>query len=128
MQMMRIAIISASSIGKNKIDIEDVTAAIEEEQFDFERIIPDEHYPILVKVYLSKEISKNEIGQMVIFNTSALEYNGNERWNYINPVVKSIECYQNALKVYTPDTFPREWEKTQKLLQAISPDSSPSHP
>jgi energy-coupling factor transporter ATP-binding protein EcfA2 len=84
-QMMRTAIISASSTGKNKIDIEDVTAAIKEEQFDFERIIPDEHYPILVKVYLDKEISKNEIGQMVMFNTSALEYNGNERWNYINP-------------------------------------------
>jgi energy-coupling factor transporter ATP-binding protein EcfA2 len=102
MQMMRTAIISASSTGKNKIDIEDVMAAIKEEQFDFERIIPDEHYPILVKVYLSKEISKNEIGQMVMFNTSALEYNGNERWNYINPVVRSIEGFQKALKDVQP--------------------------
>jgi hypothetical protein len=102
MQMMRTAIISASSTGKTKIDIEDVMAAIKEEQFDFERIIPDEHYPILVQVYLNKEISKNEMGQMVMFNTSALEYNGNERWNYINPVVRSIEGFQKALKDVQP--------------------------
>jgi energy-coupling factor transporter ATP-binding protein EcfA2 len=102
MQMMRTAIISASSTGKNKINTEDITAAIKEEQFDFERIIPDEHYPVLVKVYLDKEISKNELGQMVMFNTSALEYNGNERWNYINPVIKSIEGFQKALKDAKP--------------------------
>ena len=76
--------------------------AIKQVQFDFERIIPDEHYPVLVKVYLTKEISKNELGQMVMFNTSALEYNGNERWNYINPVVKSIEGFQKALKDVQP--------------------------
>jgi energy-coupling factor transporter ATP-binding protein EcfA2 len=102
MQMMRAAIISASSSAKNKIDTEDVIAAIKEEQFDFERIIPAEHYPILVEVYLNKEISKNEIGQMVMFNTSALEYNGNERWNYINPVVRSIEGFKKALKNAKP--------------------------
>jgi energy-coupling factor transporter ATP-binding protein EcfA2 len=102
MQMMRTAIISASSAGRTKIEAEDVTAATKQVQFDFERIIPDEHYPILVKVYLSKEISKNEMGQMVMFNTSALEYNGNERWNYINPVVKEIEGFQKALKDAQP--------------------------
>jgi AAA ATPase domain len=102
MQMMRTAIISASSAGRSKIDAEDVTVAIKQVQFDFERIIPDEHYPILVQVYLNKEISKNQIGQMVMFNTSALEYNGNERWNYINPVVRHIKGFQKALKDVQP--------------------------
>jgi energy-coupling factor transporter ATP-binding protein EcfA2 len=102
MQMMRTAITSANSAGRTKIDVEDVSMAIKQVQFDFERIIPDEHYPVLVKVYLTKEISKNELGQMVMFNTSALEYNGNERWNYINPVVKSIEGFQKALKNVQP--------------------------
>jgi energy-coupling factor transporter ATP-binding protein EcfA2 len=102
MQMMRTAITSANSAGRTKIDVEDVSMAIKQVQFDFERIIPDEHYPVLVKVYLTKEISKNELGQMVMFNTSALEYNGNERWNYINPVVRSIEGFQKALKDVQP--------------------------
>lgn len=102
MQMMRTAITSANSAGRTKIDVEDVSMAIKQIQFDFERIIPDEHYPVLVKVYVTKEISKNELGQMVMFNTSALEYNGNERWNYINPVVRSIEGFQKALKDVQP--------------------------
>ncbi|WP_013322265.1 AAA family ATPase [Gloeothece verrucosa] len=98
MQMMRTAITSTDAAGRTKINADDVTNAIKDVQFNFERTIPDEHYPDLVKVYLKKEISNTNIGQSMLFNTSALEYNGNERWNYINPVVKSIEVFQNALK------------------------------
>ncbi|MFN9909490.1 MAG: ATP-binding protein, partial [bacterium] len=83
MQMMRTAITSANAKGGSKIDSEDVQTAIKQVQFDFERVIPDEHYTHLVNVYLNKEINNNQIGQLMLFNTSALEYNGNDRWNYI---------------------------------------------
>ena len=98
MQMMRTACIIASSNGKKKIDSQDIIDAIKQEQFDFERVIPLEHYPILAQVYLTKDIGKNEIGQLMLFNTSVLEYNGNSRWNYINPVIKQSNIFQQALK------------------------------
>ena len=98
MQMMRTAIISANAKGNPKINSEDVQTAIKQVQFDFERVIPDEHYSHLVNVYLNKEINNNQIGQVMLFNTSALEYNGKDRWNYINPVVKSIQAFQKGLE------------------------------
>jgi hypothetical protein len=98
MQMMRTAITSANAKGGSKIDSEDVQTAIKQVQFDFERVIPDEHYSHLVNVYLNKEINNNQIGQLMLFNTSALEYNGNDRWNYINPVVESIQAFKKVLK------------------------------
>ncbi|MBR8827583.1 MAG: AAA family ATPase [Gomphosphaeria aponina SAG 52.96 = DSM 107014] len=98
MQMMRAACIIASSKGKTKIDAQDVSYAVKREQFDFERLIPHEHYSILAEVYLTKDIGKNEIGQQMLFNTSVLEYNGDARWNYLNPVVKQSDLFQQALK------------------------------
>jgi predicted ATP-dependent protease len=98
MQMMRTACIIARSNGKETIDSQDVIDAIKQEQFDFERLIPFEHYPILVQVYLTKDISKDEIGQLMLFNTSVLEYNGNARWNYVNPVIKQSDVFQQALR------------------------------
>lgn len=98
MQMMRTAITSANAKGSPKINDEDVQTAIKQVQFDFERVIPDEHYSHLVNVYLNKEINNNQIGQDMLFNTSALEYNGNDRWNYINPVVKSIQAFKKVLE------------------------------
>lgn len=96
MQMMRKSI--TNSVKSNKITSDAVTIAIKDIQFDFERIIPDNHYSTLVNVYLNKEVTNNEIGQLILSNTSALEYNGTERWNYINPVVKSIATFQKLLK------------------------------
>ena len=97
MQMMRAACNTAQTRSRLKIQAEDVTYAINQQQFAFERIIPEEHYPLLAKVCLSKNVSKDETGQLMLFNTSVLEYNGMDRWNYPNPVVKRSQFFQQAL-------------------------------
>jgi hypothetical protein len=51
----------------------------------------------LAQVCLSKNVPKDEIGQLMLFNTSVLEYNGENRWNYPNPVVKQNESFQTAI-------------------------------
>ncbi len=98
MQLMRIACQTASTRGHDKIVDEDVTYAAKQMQFDFERFIPQEHYPVLAQVCLSKNITKDDIGQLMMFNLSVLEYNGNTRWNYPNPVVKQSDAFQAALR------------------------------
>ncbi|MBE9141048.1 ATP-binding protein [Nodosilinea sp. LEGE 07088] len=98
MQMMRSACQTASTRKHPKVQAEDVDFAIKRQQFSFERFVPDEHYPLLAQVCLSKNISKDETGQLMLFNTSVLEYNGLDRWNYPNPAVRRSELFQTALR------------------------------
>lgn len=56
-----------------------------------------EHYTIL-RVCIDKDIAKDEIRQNLLFNLSVLEYNGNSRWNYVNPLVKQSYAFQQALR------------------------------
>ena len=72
--------------------------AIKQQQFGFERFVPDEHYPLLAKVCMTKNITKDETGQLMLFNTSVLEYNGLDRWNYPNPAVLQSELFKAALQ------------------------------
>lgn len=98
MQLMRSACITASARGHSKIQAEDVTYAVKQEQFNFERFIPLEHYKVLAKACTTKDIPKDEIGQHLLFNSLVMEYNVNSRWNYPNPVVQQSEAFQQALK------------------------------
>ena len=97
MQMTARACLTAFGSEHSQVMAEDVTYAINEEQFNFERINLDQYYPVLVKVCRTKNINKDEIGQLLLFNLSVLEYNGDNRWNYINPVLKSSSLFQEAL-------------------------------
>jgi energy-coupling factor transporter ATP-binding protein EcfA2 len=98
MQMTANACLTAASEGHVKVQAEDVDYVIKQEQFNFERIVPAEHYPLLVQVCYNKQVEQDENGQKMLFNTSVLEYNGDRRWNYIAPVVKQSDAFQKALK------------------------------
>lgn len=100
MQMVRGAIQNARASRADKVSTEHITYAINQEQFNFERVIPDEHYPVLAKVYLSKNAPRDEIGQVMLSNISVLEYNGLHRWNYLNPVVIRSRLFNKALADY----------------------------
>lgn len=97
MQITARACLTAFGSDRSKITAEDAIYAINEEQFNFERINLDEYYAVLAKVCLTKNINKDEIGQLLLFNLSVLEYNGSNRWNYINPVLKSSSLFKEAL-------------------------------
>ncbi|MDZ8225952.1 P-loop NTPase fold protein [Nostoc sp. ChiVER01] len=98
MQMMRTACQTASTRKHPKIIAEDIIYAVKQQQFSFERFIPEEHYAFLAQVCITKNVSKDDIGQLMLFNTSVLEYNGDKRWNYPNPVVKQNEFFQKAIE------------------------------
>ena len=100
-QLMQITakyFLTAAGRSHSKVSAEDVTYAINEEQFNFERITLNEYYSVLAKVCLTKNIDKDEIGQLLLFNLSVLEYNGVNRWNYINPIFKRSSLFQSALQ------------------------------
>jgi hypothetical protein len=97
MQMMQTACLTASTRGHAKIEAEDVLYAVNKAQFEFERLIPAEHYPLLAQTCVDKNVSKDETGQLMLFNTSVLEYNGMSRWNDVNPLVRKIDAFQQSL-------------------------------
>ena len=96
-QMIREACITAISRGHQTIEADDITYAIKQLQFSFERVIPDIQYPILANTYRTKRAANDEIGQQTLFNTSVLEYNGTRRWNYPHPMVIKIDAFQRAV-------------------------------
>jgi energy-coupling factor transporter ATP-binding protein EcfA2 len=98
MRIMRTACFTAVSNGHDKINADDITYAIKQEQFTFERVIPSQHYPIIAEVCLTKNLENKEIAQQVLYNTSVLEYNGINRWNYVNPVIKQSRLFKEALQ------------------------------
>ena len=89
MQVTRSACHTAITRKHSKILAENVTYALKQQQFDFEKSTPgSEYYTKLPEVGIEKEITKDERGQNLLFNVSVLKYNGNSRWNYVNPLVK----------------------------------------
>jgi Cdc6-like AAA superfamily ATPase len=97
-QMTANACLTAASEGHAKVQAVDVDYAIKQEQFNFERIVPAHHYPLLVQVCYAKQVEQDEDGQKMLFNTSVLEYNGDRRWNYVAPVVKQSDAFRKALE------------------------------
>ena len=97
MEMVATSCLTAASRSHEKVTADDVTYAINQKQFGFERITKYDYYSLLARVCLHKQIDKDEVGQLLIFNLSVLEYNGIKHWNYINPVIKSISQFQEAL-------------------------------
>lgn len=98
-QVTRLACHTAITRKHSKILAENVTYALNQQQFDLEKSTPgSEYYTKLPEVGIDKEITKDERGQNLLFNLSVLEYNGNSRWNYVNPLVKQSYAFQQALE------------------------------
>jgi hypothetical protein len=99
MQVTRSACCTAITRKHSKILAENVTYALKQEQFDFEKSTPEpEYYTKLPEVGIEKEITKEEIGQNLLFNLSVVEYNGKSRWNYVNPLLKQSYAFQQTLE------------------------------
>ena len=97
MQMTATACLIAATRNHSQVQPEDVEYAIRKERINFERLIPSRHYPLLAEVCRSKQLDQNEDGQKMLFNTSVLEYEGGDRWNYVNPAIKGIAPLKEAL-------------------------------
>jgi len=98
MQMVREACLTAIGRAHRVVEADDTEYAINQLQFSFEREMPDHYYAAIAETYHSKRAPKNEVGQAILFNTSVLEYNGKQRWNYPHPTVMKIDAFQQALK------------------------------
>jgi hypothetical protein len=101
MQIASQAFLIAATRSHSKVNDDDLTYAIKQEQFNFERSIATEYYSALAEVCVNKDVRKDDSGRLMLFNLWVFEYNGKNRWNYVNPVVMQISDLQDAIKSVT---------------------------
>jgi AAA ATPase domain len=97
MQMVREACLIAEGLEHVKVQDADVTFAIKQLQFRFEREIPSSYYEVLAKIAQEKKQVDDFISPETLYITAVLEYNGESRWMYPNPVVRRSALFQEAL-------------------------------
>jgi hypothetical protein len=99
MQLMQRACLTASGREHDRIQADDVDYAIKQLQFSFERSTSDKKYYVeLANIAKTKAIQNYEIGQQMLFSTALLEYNGNDRWNYPNPLLMRSNAFTKAIQ------------------------------
>jgi AAA ATPase domain len=98
MQMLRTTCLIAQGREHLKVQDRDVEYAIKDLQFRFEREIPPSCNAILAKIALAKQKVDDEISPTMLYITAVLEYNGENRWIYPNPVVRRSQLFLEALQ------------------------------
>jgi hypothetical protein len=98
MQMVRIACLIAEGREHSKVQNEDILYAIKQLQFQFEREIPFSYYETLAKIAEAKKQVDDQISSEALYITAVLEYNGENRWIYPNPLVRRSTLFQEALE------------------------------
>jgi len=65
---------------------------------DFDRSIPHEHWPLLVRVHEQQTVQNDAQHQLMLFNLSVLEYQNDERWCDVHPAVLQARAFKEASK------------------------------
>lgn len=86
------------------IDVDAAEKAVERLVSEYSRMIPEEHFPLLAQVYLTKRVENDKSHRTMLHNLSVLEYvNGAPPWHDVHPVVLRLPKFQEALADERPD-------------------------
>lgn len=112
LRLLNDAQLEARTDAKSQIDEASAQAAIKNMRIDFERmLLPIEAYfPILRRLHATKVSwqlpdqspdaravdSQKEYFSRLLFNGTVLEYNGDQNWYDVHPIVQQIEAFRNA--------------------------------
>ncbi len=65
----------------------------------YSRMIPEEHYPLLARVHMTKQVQSDKAHELMLYNLSVLEYiNGMPPWHDVHPAVCKLPKFQTALQ------------------------------
>ncbi|MCX7045858.1 MAG: hypothetical protein NTX50_10300 [Candidatus Sumerlaeota bacterium] len=111
-RLLNYAQLAARAADKSVIDDEAAQDAIRDLRLDYERLlIPSQvYYPILAGIHQSKTdqlpsgVSSNPKDvenaraflRDLLFNGSVMEYNGEQSWYDVHPVIRDIQAFKNA--------------------------------
>jgi hypothetical protein len=96
-RLLREAVLSSQSRGKEAIDAQSIDDAARALRLGFERILAAEDYERLALTFVSKRIKQDVDHMRLLSNTAVLEYNGTDLWHDVNPLIESIDAFKEAL-------------------------------
>ncbi len=64
---------------------------------DYDRSIPEHHWPLLARVHHDQAVLNDEDHQLMLFNLSVLEYQNDERWCDVQPAILQLPVFGAAL-------------------------------
>jgi hypothetical protein len=99
MTLVRYATRSPQNRWPRPLDIESARQAVGRLITEYSRAIPEEYYPLLAQVHLSKSILNDGIHSKMLYNSMVLEYyNGPPPWQDVHPVILELPKFQGALR------------------------------
>lgn len=97
MTLVRYACRYAANRFPRPIDSNAAQRAVDRLVNDYGRMIPEEHFPLLVQVARSKQVENDDAHRLMLHNLSVLEYvNGAPVWHDVHPVVRRLPKFQEA--------------------------------
>ncbi|MDP2935149.1 MAG: hypothetical protein Q8O86_01520 [Dehalococcoidia bacterium] len=64
---------------------------------EFRRAIPENHYELLARVYRTKDVLRDTDHQLMLYNTSVLEYTNGDLWYDVHPAILELPRFKEAL-------------------------------
>ncbi len=63
---------------------------------DYDRSIPESHWPLLARVHRDQAVLNDDAHQLMLFNLSVLEYQNERRWCDVQPAVLELAQFKAA--------------------------------
>ncbi|MDI6794574.1 MAG: hypothetical protein QME81_17185 [bacterium] len=73
-------------------------SAVRKMMNEMDRRLPQDYYPKLARVHHEKSAPNDPDHQLMLLNLSILEYNGEQRWQDVHPVLKMTSSFKEAWK------------------------------
>jgi hypothetical protein len=96
MNLIRAAVLRAQERNIEYLDREAIQDGALAQRHDFERSLVPSDYPLLAQTAASHAIVKDEAYMQLLGNTAVMEYNGNDVWYDVNPLIRPIDAFKTA--------------------------------
>ena len=106
-RLLREAVQSAQARGLITLDGKALEDAARSIQQDYERMLELSDYELLARTHQDKRIQKDDATMQLLSNLAILEYNGEELWHEVNPLIEPIDAFQAVVKKTRPKRRPR---------------------
>lgn len=105
---------------EEKIPIEAVRKAVRQQSDGFGRTVPEEDWRRLAEVYAVKTVQNDAPHRAMLFNLSVLEYQNDERWCDVNPLILELPQFQRAIQMRNGPLAPPSSGKSDGAQKAKS--------
>lgn len=96
-QLMNLMLFSMDFVDEPPVTLVAVEKAIKRFKTDYDRMIPENHWPLLAQVHLNQKVLNDEDHQLMLFNLSVLEYENDDRWCDVQPAIRELARFQAEL-------------------------------